>query len=85
MSRLPRPRKPHGERAWEAYQRAFEQALSATSTEDAPWFIVPANHKWYRDLVIAQHIVHALEDMDPRPSKLTEIDWAGLRRDVLES
>jgi len=72
-------------RCWEAYQRAFGQALSATSTEEAPWFIVPANHKWYRDLVVAHHIVRALEDMDPRPPKLTKIDWAKLRQDVSES
>ena len=72
-------------RYWDAYQTAFEQALSATSTDDAPWFIVPANHKWYRDLVVAQHVVNALEDMDPRAPKLADIDWTRLRQDVLES
>jgi hypothetical protein len=43
---------------------------------------VPADHKWYRNLVVAQHIVHALEDMDPRPPKVEEIDWTKLRRRV---
>ena len=72
-------------RYWDAYQKAFEEALSATSTEEAPWFIVPANHKWYRNLVVAQHIAHALEDMDPRPSKRNDIDLTKLRQDILES
>jgi polyphosphate kinase 2 (PPK2 family) len=42
---------------------AFEAMLSATSTGLAPWHIVPANHKWYRNLVIAQQVVNALENM----------------------
>ena len=48
---------------WKNYMEAFEAMLSATSTHIAPWHIVPANHKWYRDLVIAQQVVHALESM----------------------
>ena len=37
--------------------------MAATSTEQAPWYIVPANRKWYRNLVIAEHFVHALDSM----------------------
>lgn len=48
---------------WENYQGAFEAMLAATSTDSAPWYIVPANHKWYRNLVIADRVVQALEDM----------------------
>jgi PPK2 family polyphosphate:nucleotide phosphotransferase len=70
---------------WKAYQKAFEEALSATSTKEAPWFVVPADHKWYRDLVIVDHLVRALEDMDPRPPKIQSIDWKKVRRDVVES
>jgi PPK2 family polyphosphate:nucleotide phosphotransferase len=67
---------------WKAYRQAFEEALSATSTEEAPWFVVPANHKWYRNLVVADRLVHALEDMDPRPPKIHGMDWKKLRREV---
>jgi PPK2 family polyphosphate:nucleotide phosphotransferase len=48
---------------WSEYMAAFEDVLSATSTERAPWYIVPANHKWYRNLVVAERVVSALEKM----------------------
>jgi len=51
---------------WDAYQEAFEDAISETSTEYAPWYVVPANKKWYRNLVIARAIADTLEAMDPR-------------------
>jgi len=44
--------------------REFEDVLSVTSTDIAPWYIVPANHKWYRNLVIADRVVDALEGMN---------------------
>lgn len=51
---------------WDDYQRAYEDTLSYTSTTFAPWYIVPANRKWYRDLVIASVLVQTLEGMDLR-------------------
>ncbi|SFD91951.1 polyphosphate kinase 2 family protein [Nitrosomonas sp. Nm166] len=48
---------------WEKYIEAFETMIAATSTHQAPWYIVPANYKWYRNLVIADHIVNALKGM----------------------
>jgi PPK2 family polyphosphate:nucleotide phosphotransferase len=48
---------------WEHYHRSYEDAISATSTECAPWYIVPANYKWYRNLVVAETVVAALESM----------------------
>jgi PPK2 family polyphosphate:nucleotide phosphotransferase len=51
---------------WDAYQQAFEDALSKCSTEHAPWYIVPANKKWYRNLVVASTIADTLEAMDPQ-------------------
>jgi len=65
---------------WKDYQSAFEEALSFTSTEEAPWFVVPSNHKWYRNLVVADRLVHTLEDMDPRPPKIHRLDVKKLRR-----
>ena len=48
---------------WKSYMDAFEDMMVATSTDHAPWYIVPANRKWYRNLVVADLAVHALEDM----------------------
>ncbi len=46
---------------WDDYQHAYEDAIGKTSTKDAPWFVIPSNKKWYRNLVIAQTIIDALE------------------------
>jgi PPK2 family polyphosphate:nucleotide phosphotransferase len=53
-------------RNWDAYQQAYEDALNATSTEWAPWHIVPSDHKWYRKLAVARIVLQTLERMDPR-------------------
>lgn len=45
---------------WNDYQVAYEDALSKCSTKEAPWYIVPANHKWYRNLAIAQTLVEIM-------------------------
>jgi PPK2 family polyphosphate:nucleotide phosphotransferase len=51
---------------WDDYQRAFEDAVSECSTPYAPWYVVPANKKWYRNLVVARTIADTLAAMDPR-------------------
>src|SRR5215210_2591050 len=51
---------------WDNYQRAYEHALNATSTPWAPWYVVPANHRWYRNYVIARILAGTLAAMDPR-------------------
>lgn len=48
---------------WPDYMKAFEDVLSKTSTEYAPWYIVPANRKWFRDLVISSVLVDTLEGL----------------------
>lgn len=50
---------------WDSYQAAFEQMLSRTSTGVAPWYVVPANRKWFRDLVVAHIVIETLEEMNP--------------------
>ena len=58
-------------RHWPGYRKAYEEALTRCSTKLAPWHIVPANHKWYRNLVVAQTVVQALRDLDmkyPEPT-----------------
>jgi len=51
---------------WDDYMRAYEDALSHCSTEVAPWYIIPANKKWFRDLLVTQIIVETLRSMNPR-------------------
>jgi PPK2 family polyphosphate:nucleotide phosphotransferase len=57
---------------WDDYIEAYEDMLTKCNTEHAPWHIVPANHKWYRNLVITQAIIKSLEGMDlsyPKPAE----------------
>jgi len=51
---------------WDDYQAAFDDALTDCSTEHAPWYVVPANKKWYRNLVIARTIADTLAAIDPQ-------------------
>jgi polyphosphate kinase 2 (PPK2 family) len=48
---------------WDAYESAYQKALAATSTDHAPWYVVPANSKAHRNLMIAQLLVRTLKDM----------------------
>ncbi|MBD2039981.1 polyphosphate kinase 2 family protein [Microcoleus sp. FACHB-672] len=51
---------------WDDYQAAFEDMINNCSTAYAPWYIVPANNKWYRNLVVARVIADTLEAMNPQ-------------------
>jgi len=48
---------------WGEYMQAYEDVLSRTSTDHAPWYIIPANRKWYRDLIISYVLVDMLEGL----------------------
>lgn len=57
---------------WPDYMQAYEDVLNKTSTARAPWYIVPSNHKWYRDLVISRVLVDALQGLNmkfPEPEE----------------
>jgi PPK2 family polyphosphate:nucleotide phosphotransferase len=51
---------------WDDYQAAFRDAIANTSTDEAPWFVVPADNKWYRNWVVATILAETLRDMDPQ-------------------
>lgn len=51
---------------WDRYQEAFQDAINNCSTDYSPWYIVPANKKWFRDLVVARTIADTLEAMNPQ-------------------
>jgi polyphosphate kinase 2 (PPK2 family) len=57
---------------WDDYQRAFSQVLSHTSTPWAPWYVVPADRKWYARIAVAAVLVHTLMDIDPRFPELDD-------------
>jgi PPK2 family polyphosphate:nucleotide phosphotransferase len=63
---------------WADYQRAFEDALVRCSSGHAPWYVIPSNRKWYRDLAISEIVAGALADMDPKPPEIA-IDVKRLR------
>ena len=52
-------------RLWDDYQRAFDEALTKTSTAWAPWYVIPANHKWFRDLAVSSILADTLADLKP--------------------
>jgi len=51
---------------WDDFAAAYEETISATSTEWAPWYVVPADHNWSRNLAVAEIVVAALEQLDPK-------------------
>jgi PPK2 family polyphosphate:nucleotide phosphotransferase len=65
---------------WGDYMTAYEEALSRCSTPHAPWFVIPSDHKWFRNLAIARIVVEHLEALDmklPKPS----VDLGHIRRE----
>lgn len=69
----------YAERAlWDDYMVAYEDAISATATEAAPWYVIPANHKWFRNLAISQIVADSMEELGmtfPKPA----VDLAEIR------
>lgn len=65
---------------WDDYDAAYEAAINATSTELAPWHVVPADHRWYVRIAVAEALVRILEDLDPQypPLDRAELEEAGI-------
>ena len=51
---------------WAGYVAAFNEALTRCSTEQAPWFVIPANHKWFRNLAVGDIVAASLDALDPK-------------------
>ena len=67
-------------RFWNDYMTAYEEALSRCSTAQAPWFVIPSNHKWFRNLAVARIVVEHLESLNlsyPKPT----VDLERIRRE----
>ncbi|MDD3119623.1 MAG: polyphosphate kinase 2 family protein [Victivallales bacterium] len=75
---------------WDDYMAAFEDALSRCSTADAPWYVIPSNHKWFRNLAVSQILVETMQDMKmalPKPTvnieeirKLAAAEWDKMKK-----
>lgn len=64
---------------WDDYIAAFEDAINATTTQNAPWYVIPSNHKWFRNLAVSQIMVDKMEELGmafPKPT----VDLAEIRR-----
>ncbi len=69
---------------WDEYTAAFEEAIAKTSTAEAPWFVIPSDNKWFRDLAISEVIVASIEAMNlqvPKP----EVDIEVIKQDYAKA
>jgi polyphosphate kinase 2 (PPK2 family) len=80
VRRLERPEKNwkfspgdvHERDHWDAYMKCYEEAIRATASRESPWYVVPADHKWFTRAVVAAALVVTLEDLDLRYPKLDD-------------
>jgi PPK2 family polyphosphate:nucleotide phosphotransferase len=72
---------------WDAYQQAYEDAIRGTASEHAPWYVVPADHKWFTRLVVAEAMIDVLKGLDLKYPKVSGVEKAALAqaRKELES
>jgi PPK2 family polyphosphate:nucleotide phosphotransferase len=70
---------------WESYREAYAALLQRCSTEVAPWYVVPADRKWYRNWALSQLLLETLEDIDPQWPVRPELDLGGMRKALKES
>ena len=56
---------------WDDYQKAYEEAITRCNTEDAPWYIIPSNHKWFRNFAVSRILVDTLEQLNMKFPKAT--------------
>lgn len=65
---------------WDDYMKCFEEMLAATSTKQVPWYVIPANHKWFAHLAVADILVRTLEELDLQYPKVTKGQQAFLAK-----
>src|SRR6516164_1034549 len=69
---------------WDAYTLAYEEALSRCNTQRAPWFIIPSDCKWFRNLAVARIVVDYLEEIEIQPPQST-VDLGTIRKEYEEA
>ena len=73
---------------WKAYMRAYEDAIRATATKEAPWYVVPADNKWYTRVIVAAAIIDTMAGLDlkyPKVDKAKRRELAAARRALLRA
>ncbi|CAN5240766.1 polyphosphate kinase 2 family protein [soil metagenome] len=72
---------------WDDYMNAYEDALQNTSTKDAPWFVVPADHKWFTRVVVSNIIIHKMESLNLEYPQVSEAHLKSLleAKELLEN
>jgi PPK2 family polyphosphate:nucleotide phosphotransferase len=71
---------------WKDYQEAYEEMIQNTATKHAPWFVVPADNKWFTQMIVASAIIEALDDLDlafPDVDKVKKKELEGVRASLL--
>ena len=64
---------------WADYESAYEDALGECSTKDAPWFVIPSNHKWFRNLAISEIVAEAMQNLGIKVPE-SSVNIADIRR-----
>ncbi|MCK8787469.1 polyphosphate kinase 2 family protein [Roseomonas sp. NAR14] len=75
-------------RSWKQYRQAYEAAIAATATRHSPWYVVPADHKWFTRLVVSAAIIETLDGLDLRYPEVSEAERQALqaaRQELLEA
>ena len=71
---------------WSKYRQTYEQILSSTCRKHAPWFVIPSDHKWFRDVAISQILVHALGSLKLKfPESKMDIEKLDLQAESISS
>lgn len=69
---------------WSRYVKAYEDVFAKTSTERAPWYVIPSNHKWFRNLAVSRIVVDTMKDLGMRLPKPT-VDLEAIRKEYHEA
>jgi PPK2 family polyphosphate:nucleotide phosphotransferase len=69
---------------WDEYQAAYQAALTRCSTAGAPWYVIPANRKWYRDWVVGRILIEVLKEMNPE-YPVVDLDIAALEKRLMRT
>lgn len=64
------PADVHERECWDDYQKAYEDMIRNTATKDAPWYVIPADNKWFTHLTVAAAVVETLKELNPTYPKV---------------
>ena len=65
---------------WDEYQKAYEEAISSTSKSNAPWYVIPADKKWFARLVVSEIIIEKMKELKPGYPKLNKDQLKSLEK-----